>query len=133
MKVSIKTKGVVLTSKQKSQIEKKVMRLKRFVSQVEPVTVEISFLDENGITKGGKDQKVSINAILPKDKIFIEEVDDRALRAFQYAYKNLERRLRRYSEKRLDIKRRGKDSLKNMASVVGGAVGKIVPRGKNKK
>lgn len=130
MKVSIKTKGVVLTSKQKSQIEKNVLRLKRFVSHIEPVTVEIGFSDESGPTRGGVDQAVRINAILPKETIFIEEIDDRALRAFQYAYKILERKLRRYSEKKRDDERKGAGRLKSMANAVGGAVGRIVPKGK---
>ncbi len=133
MKVSIKTKGVVLTSKQKSQIEKNVLRLKRFVSHIEPVTVEIGFSDESGPTKGGVDQAVRINAILPKETIFIEEIDDRALRAFQYAYKILERKLRRYSEKKRDDQRKGGSRLKSMANAVGGAVGRIVPKGKKEK
>jgi len=99
MKVLIKTKGVVLTSKQKSQIERQIMRLKRFLRDVSPVNVEVSFIDQSGPNKGGVDQAVNIKAVLPKETIFIEEIDDRAMRAYQYAYRTFERKLRRYCDK----------------------------------
>lgn len=143
MKVQVKTKGVVLTSKQKSQIEKSVLRLKRFVAHIEPVTVEVSFLDQSGPSKGGIDQTVHIHAILPKETIFIEEIDNRALRAFQFAFKILERKLRRYSDKLNGDKRRQNRRFKSVINVVGGAgrvvsgaagaVGRMVPkRGRRK-
>lgn len=138
MKVSVKTKGVVLTSKQKSQIEKQLARLKKFISHIEPVTIEVTFLDLSGPTKGGVDQAVHLNVVLPKETIFIEEVDDRALRAFQFAYKTLERRLRRFADKLNADKRRQQSRFKAVVNVVGGAgkvmsgaagaVGKMVPR-----
>lgn len=143
MKVQVKTKGVVLTSKQKSQIEKQIMRLKRFVNHVEPVTIEVSFVDETGPTRGGIDQTVRINATLPKESIFVEEIDDRPLRAFQYAYKILERRLRRYSDKMVGDRRRQGSRVKGIINYVGGsvyyvgrtaggAIGRIVPRKRKK-
>ena len=142
MRVQVKTKGVVLTSKQKSQIEKQIAKLKKFVKDIDPITVEVSFIDQSGSTRGGVDQAVHINAVLPKEKIFIEEIDDRALRAFQYAYKTLERRFRRYSEKLVDDKRRANSKFKAVVNYVGGAgrivsgaagaVSRIVPK-RNKK
>ncbi|OQB06541.1 MAG: Sigma 54 modulation protein / S30EA ribosomal protein [bacterium ADurb.Bin212] len=138
MKVSIKTKGVVLTSKQKSHIEKQVLRVKRFIRDVDPVVVEVGFTDLSGPNKGGVDQAVSINTTLPKEAIFVEETDDRALRAFQFAFKTFERRIRRYADKNIDNKRRQQSKFKSVVNVVGGAgrivggtINKIVPRKKS--
>lgn len=121
MNVSVKTKGVVLTAKQKSQIEKQIHKLKKFLNHIDPVTIEVSFIDQSGPNKGGKDQAVHINVNLPKENVFIEEVSDRALRSFQIAYKNLERRLRKYGEKNVDNKRRANSKFKAVVNVVGGA------------
>lgn len=123
MKIQIKTQGVILTSKQKSQIEKQLGKLKKYFSHIktDPVMIEVRFIDESGPNKGGVDQAVHLQVTLPKDSIYIEETDDRALRAFQYAYKTLERRLRRYSDKMVGDKRRENRRFKSIAKVVGGA------------
>lgn len=143
MRVQVKTKGVVLTSKQTSQIEKQVTKLRKYLKNIDPITVEVSFIDQSGPTRGGIDQKVHINAVLPGETIFIEEIDDRALRAFQFAYKTLERRLRRYSDKQVGDKRRQSRRFKSVINVVGGAgrivsgaagaVGRFVPKRKRRK
>lgn len=140
MKVSIKTKGVVLTSKQKSQIEKQILRIKRFIKDIDPVVVEVSFVDQSGPNKGGVDQAVSINTTLPKESIFIEEVDDRAIRAFQFAFKTFERKIRRYADKNINDKRRQQSKFKSVVNVVGGAgrivggtINRIVPSKRAKK
>lgn len=135
MKINFHTKGVIVTAKQKSHIEKKLQRLNRYVKGVRPVVCNISLVDESGIERNGIDQKVKINFLLPKENIFIEEVDDRILRAFSFAHKALERRLRRYSKKKTDLERRDRSRIKNIMGSVGGAmgavggtVGRIVPK-----
>lgn len=87
--------------------------------------VEVRFIDQSGPNRGGIDQAVHLQLTLPKETIYIEEVDDRALRAFQYAYKTLERRLRRYADKFGADRRREDRRFKSIAKVVGGA-GKAV-------
>jgi ribosomal subunit interface protein len=135
MKILVKTKEVVLTAKQKSHIERQIAKVKKYINGFEPVTIEVTFVDLSGPNKGGIDQAVHINAVLPKETIFVEEVDDRALRAFQLAYRTFERRLRRYSDKNIKNKRRQQSKLKSVVNVVGGAgkvvggtLGKIVPK-----
>ena len=56
---------------------------------------------------------------------YIEEVDDRIVRAFGFAYSALERRLRRYSKKKTNLERRDRSRIKNIMGSVGGAVGKV--------
>lgn len=140
MKVNIHTKGVIITSKQKALMERQVLRLKRYVQDFSPVSVDVTLLDESSPNKGGIDQAVHINAILPNEKIFIEEVDDRLMRAFNFAVKTLERRFKRYAGKKIDKKRREASRFKSVinvfggaARVVGGTVGRIVPKRKKKK
>ena len=101
MKINIQTKGVLITSKQKAQVEKKITRMKRYVKE-EPLTVDVMFIDETSPQKGGIDQAVHINATFGKEKIFIEEVDDRLMRAFALALKRFERQLTRFHRKKVE-------------------------------
>lgn len=138
MKVNIQTRGVVITAKQKSVIEKKLLRLKRYVKEWSPVVCDVKLFDQTGENKGGVDQAIHINMSLPHEQIFIEEVDDRMMRAFGFAYKILERRLRRYNQKHTAVDRRQASKFKSVANVVGapwrvvgsaaGAMSKYVPR-----
>lgn len=142
MKVNIQTKGVVITAKQKSQIEKKLLRLKKYTKEWSPVNCDVKLLDQTGENKGGVDQAIHIKIILPKETIFVEEVDDRMMRAFAYAYQTVERRLRRYSQKHTSERRRQASKFKSVVNVVGapwravgsaaGSLGKYVPRRKKK-
>ena len=147
MKINIQIKGVVITAKQKSLIEKKLMRLKRYTKEWSPVNCDVKLYDQTGESKGGVDQAVDIKITLPKETIFVEEVDDRMMRAFAYAYQTVERRLRRYSQKFTSNKRREGSRFKAVANVVGapwraagsagravsGSLGRFVPKGKKKK
>lgn len=143
MKVNIQTKGVVITAKQKSVIEKKLLRLKRYVKEWSPVVCDVKLFDQTGENKGGVDQAIHIKINLPKETIFIEEVDDRMMRAFGFAYKILERRLRRYNQKHTANDRRKASKFKAMTNVVGApwravgsagrSLGRYVPRRKKKK
>lgn len=138
MRVNIQTKGVIITAKQKSQMEKKLLRLKRYTKEWSLVNCEVKLIDETGPEKGGIDQTVQINVILPRETIFIKETDDRILRAFGFAFQILERKLRRYNQKFTSDRRREASRFKSMMNVVGsplravgsaaGAVRRFVPR-----
>ena len=54
MKVNIKTKDVIITAKQKSMIEKKLMKMKKYLTQFEPVNIDVILLDQTGTEKGGR-------------------------------------------------------------------------------
>ncbi len=147
MKINIQTKGIILTTKQRKGIEKKILRLKRYVRNFNPVICDVKLIDQTGEGKGGVDQAVHINITLPKETIFVEEVDDRVIRAFQFAYKIVERRLRRYNQKYTYDRRRKASKFKSVVNVVGapirfagsagrfvgGTITRIVPRRKKKK
>ena len=100
MKVNIHVDGVIITSKQKTFLEKKLYRLKRYISD-ERMVVDLVLKDESSAEKGGIDQKVEISAVLGKEKVFVSETDDRMMRAFAFAIKRFERQLSRFHEKRI--------------------------------
>ena len=144
MRVNIQTRGVIITAKQKSVIEKKLLRLKRYTKEWGLISCDIKLIDETGPEKGGINQTVQINVVLPKETIFIKETDDRIMRAFGFAQQILERKLRRYNQKHTSDRRREASRFKAMMNVVGsplravgsaaGAVRRFVPRrGKRKK
>ena len=133
MEIKFRTKGVVVTSKQKAFIEKKIARLKRYLKDVNPVVVEIRLVDESGPNKGGVDQAVYIDLILPKESIHISEVDDRIMRAFGYSFSVLERRIKRYAGKTVGEKRRKGSKIKKITNLVGSGldvVSRVIPKRK---
>ena len=102
MKINVQTKGVIITSRQKSTIEKKIAKMKRYFIHDEPAIVDVVLIDETGPEKGGEDQTVQISATFGKEKIFIEETDNRIMRAFAFSLDRLNRNLRRFHERRID-------------------------------
>jgi len=100
MKINIQTDGVIITSRQKSLMEKKLLKMKRYLPD-EPTRIDLLLSDQSGPEKGGIDQTVRINATFGKEKIFIEEIDDRLMRAFAFAAKRFERQLSRYHKERI--------------------------------
>jgi ribosomal subunit interface protein len=106
MKINIQTKDVILTAKQKSMIERKISKMKRYVSS-EVLVVDVMLTDETSSEKGGIDQAVHINATFGKDSIFIKEIDNRLMRAFAKALKRFERQLSKYHQEKIDKVQRG--------------------------
>ena len=106
MKVIIHTDDVILTAKQKAMMEKKLMKMKRY-SPEEPMTVDLTLKDDSGTEKGGVDQKIHISAIIGKEKIFVEELDDRIMRAFAIAAKKFERQLSTIHKKNVEKSHKG--------------------------
>ena len=118
MKVEFHIKDVVLTSKQKSLIEKKLFKLKRYLKD-EPMTIDVYLKDETSVEKGGVDQAVELSVVFGQEKIFVREVDDRILRAFAYAYRALERNLERFHRKRIEVSHGHESRLDKILKRVG--------------
>ena len=109
MKVEMHIKDIVITAKQKSLIEKKLQKLKRYIKD-EPMTVDCYLMDETSAEKGGTDQAVELSAVFGKEKIFVREVDDRLMRAFAFAYRSFERQMSRFHKKRIDDSHEGTEN-----------------------
>lgn len=101
MKIEFHIKDVVLTARDKSLIEKKLLRLKRYLKD-EPMTIDVFLRDETSVEKGGVDQAVELSTVINGEKIFIREVDSRLLRSFAFALKKFERNLSKFHEKRIE-------------------------------
>jgi len=108
MKVEFHIKDIIITASQKSLIEKKLMRLKRYLKN-EPMTVDIYLRDETSPEKGGVDQAVELSATFNREKLFVREVDDRLMRAFAFAYKSFERQMQRFHKKEIDKSHEGSE------------------------
>ncbi|MFA7253641.1 MAG: HPF/RaiA family ribosome-associated protein [Patescibacteria group bacterium] len=106
MKVEFHIKDIVISAKQKALIEKKVMKLKRYLKD-EPMIIDIYLRDETSPEKGGTDQVVELSAVFGSEKIFVQHVDDRLMRSFAYAYKSFERAMSEFQRKRLDKTQKG--------------------------
>ncbi len=106
MKLEVHTDGVILTAKQRALMEKKLLKLKKYIPD-EPLIVDLLLKDESSSEKGGVDQKVEINAVFGKERIFIAETDDRLMRAFAFAHKRFERQLSRFHDKRISKTQHG--------------------------
>ncbi len=102
MQVQFHVKDIVITAKQKALIEKKILRLKRYIKD-EPFVVDVYLRDKTSAEKGGIDQAVELSATFENEKIFVKEIDDRLMRAFAFAYKKLERNLQEFHRKRVDV------------------------------
>jgi ribosomal subunit interface protein len=135
MKININVQDIIINSKQKKLMERRLLGMRKFLKNVEPANIELTLMSETGANKNGVNQAVHIRATLPKEEIFVEEVDDNMMRAFNYAAKNLERKIRRYH--RLSVEHRPKESSRfkkifDAVSTAGSYVGKVVPRRKKK-
>lgn len=102
MKVNFQMKGIIITARQKSIMEKKLSKMKRYLIHDEPAIINITLVDDTGSEKGGTDQKIQINVTFGKEKIFIEESDNRLMRAFAYAIDRLDRNLRGWHKKQIE-------------------------------
>jgi ribosomal subunit interface protein len=114
MKIEFHIKNIVISAKQKSFFEKKLMKLKRYLKD-EPMIIDVYFKDETSPEKGGMDQAVELATTFGKEKIFVREVDDRLMRAFAIAYKSLERNLSRFHKKRIDKSHEGTEDYVSRA------------------
>lgn len=101
MKINFQADGVIITAKQKALMEKKIYRLKKYLNHKD-ATIDIILKDDSSVEKGGIDQSVHLSTILGREKIFIEEVDDRLMRAFALAFRRFERRISEFHQKRVE-------------------------------
>jgi ribosome-associated translation inhibitor RaiA len=58
------------------------------------------------------DQTVHLSAVFGKEKVFVEETDDRLMRAFAFALKSFERKLSRLHRRKVDKAKSGDRTFK---------------------
>jgi len=101
MKIEFHTKGVIITAKQKSLMQKKLLKVKKYIPD-EELIVDVILCDETSPEKGGIDQVVKLSATFGKEKVYIEEANNRLMRAFAIANKRFDRKLQEFHREKTD-------------------------------
>jgi len=101
MKVEFHIKDVVVSENEQSLIEKKLLKLKRYLKD-EPFLIDVYITDQAGAEmKGGVDKSVRLSADFQNEQVFVEEIDSITMRAFAFAYRRFERKLQEFHRKRI--------------------------------
>jgi len=101
MKIEFHIKDVVITESQRSLVQSKLLKLKRYIKD-EPLLIDVYMTDQSGgLNKGGVDQSVRLSANFQNEKIFVEEIDSKLMRAFAYSFRRLEHQMQQFHEKRI--------------------------------
>lgn len=98
MKINLSVKKeIVLTVKQQKYIQKRLIKLDRFLKHKDQaLVVDIKMSDDTGGAKGGVDKNVSITVQIPGEQapLHISDREDKIMRAFNMAIDRVERKLR---------------------------------------
>ncbi|MEI6498563.1 MAG: hypothetical protein WCO23_01245 [bacterium] len=104
MKINFHIADDNITEKDKTLIEQKLQKLKRFV-KAEPLTFDLYITDEADKSNDrGIDKSVRLAAQFNSEQFFVENIDQESMRAFAFCYKKMEIALERYHEKAVDWK-----------------------------
>ena len=94
MQINVVTKDVIITARQKSDIEKKISRLNKYLKHENPVTVEVHLIDDSGPNKNGVTQTVKIDVASEHYNIHVEEKKSNIMKSFANALRSVDRQLR---------------------------------------
>jgi len=107
MQTSVLTRGVIITARQKSYIEKKVSRLNKYLKHENPVTVNVQLIDDSGPNKSGVTQTVKIDVTSPNIALHVEEKKNNIMKAFARAMLSTERQVRDQHKQEIQKSRKG--------------------------
>lgn len=108
MQINVVTKDVIITARQKSFIEKKISRLKKYLKHESPVKVEVHLIDDSGPNKTGVTQTVKINVASEHYNLHVEEKkNNNIMKAFANALRSVDRQVRDQHKKEIDKTRQG--------------------------
>ena len=107
MQTSVLTRGVIITARQKSYIEKKVSRLNKYLKNEKPITVTVQLIDDSGPNKSGVTQTVKIDVTSPHYSLHVEEKKNNVMRAFARAMSSTERQVRDQHTQEIQKSRKG--------------------------
>ena len=114
MQTSVLTRGVIITARQKSYIEKKVSRLNKYLKHENPVTVNVQLIDDSGPNKSGVTQTVKIDVTSPHYSLHVEEKKNNVMRAFARAMLSTERQVRDQHKQEIQKSRKGGGRLEKV-------------------
>lgn len=107
MDVSISTRGVIVTARQKSYIEKKFNKIDKYLKHRSPVKAAVQLIDDSGPNKSGVTQTVKIDLDAPGYELHVEEKKNNLMKAFANAISSVERQVRDQHKKEIEKSRKG--------------------------
>lgn len=105
MQINVVTKDVIITARQKSDIEKKIGRLKKYLKHESPVVAEVHLIDDSGPNKDGVTQTVKIDVRSEHYNIHVEEKKNNIMKAFANALRSVDRQVRDQHKMEIDATR----------------------------
>ncbi|MFA5158094.1 MAG: HPF/RaiA family ribosome-associated protein [Patescibacteria group bacterium] len=107
MQISVVAKDVIITARQKSDIEKKIGRLKKYLKHESPVNIEVHLIDDSGPNKDGVTGTVKIDVRSEHYNIHVEEKKNNIMKAFANALRSVDRQVRDQHKKEIEATRTG--------------------------
>lgn len=107
MDVSISTRGVIVTARQKSYIEKRILKFNKYLKHLSPVKAAVQLIDDSGPNKTGVTQTVKIDLDAPGYELHVEEKKNNLMKAFASAVSAAERQVRDQHKQKIEKRRRG--------------------------
>ncbi|MFH1315686.1 MAG: ribosome-associated translation inhibitor RaiA [Candidatus Uhrbacteria bacterium] len=118
--VNIKATNMELTDAIRDYAEKKVLSLKKYVKNFEPVKVSIEVADDSGRHKQGPHFKCEFTVEVPGDLLRVEKYHENLYAAIDQAKDELARQMRRLKGKLATKQRRGENLWKRVRRMVPG-------------
>lgn len=119
MQINVVTKDVIITARQKSDIERKISRLKKYLKHESPVNVEVHLVDDSGPNKTGVTQSVKIDVASEHYNIHVEEKKNNIMKAFANALRSVDRQVRDQHKKEIESTRTGANRLEKVYGFLG--------------
>ncbi|HPL01683.1 MAG: ribosome-associated translation inhibitor RaiA [Patescibacteria group bacterium] len=107
MDISISTRGVIVTARQKSYIEKRILKFNKYLKHLSPVKAAVQLIDDSGPNKTGVTQTVKIDLDAPGYELHVEEKKNNLMKAFANAVSAAERQVRDQHKQKIEKRRRG--------------------------
>ncbi|MCX6812350.1 MAG: HPF/RaiA family ribosome-associated protein [Candidatus Berkelbacteria bacterium] len=101
MQINIRTTGVIITARQKGQIEKNLTKLKKYLKNESPVKVDVQLIDDAGSEKNST-QTVKIDITSEHYSLHVEEKKNNVMKAFVRAFSATDRQLRDRHKKEIE-------------------------------
>lgn len=107
MEISISTRGVIITARQKSYIEKSIKKFSKYLKNREPVKVAVQLIDDSGPNNTGVTQTVKIDLDAPGYDLHVEEKKNNLMKAFSHTVNAVDRQLRDQHKQEIQKSRKG--------------------------
>jgi len=117
VQINVVTKDVIITARQKSDIEKKISRLNKYLKHENPVTVEVHLIDDSGPNKNGVTQSVKIDVVSEHYNVHVEEKKNNIMKAFANALHSVDRQVRDKHKKEIEKTRTGTNRFEKIYGI----------------